>query len=61
VLNLLFTNVSTIPDPTATDAITFINILTLGNRVEKLPSLLEGNIMTNIKNIIPHYVIDEKK
>jgi hypothetical protein len=61
VLNLLFTNVSTIPDPMATDAMTFINIWTLGNKVEKLPSLLAGNSMTNIKNIIPHHVIEEKK
>jgi hypothetical protein len=61
MLNLLFTIVSKIPDPMATDAMTFINIRTLGNKIEKLPSLLAGNSMTNIKNIIPHHAIEEKK
>jgi len=60
-LNLPLTNVSTIPDPIATDAMIIINLWTLGNIIEYQLSLLAGNIITNIQNIIPHHVIEEKK
>ena len=53
--------VSTIPDAMATDATIIINLWTLENIVEYRLSLLAGNIITNIKNIIPHHIIEEKK
>jgi hypothetical protein len=61
MLNLLFTKVITIPDAMATDTIIVINLWTLGNIVEYWLFLLAGNTITNIKNIMPHHVIEEKK
>jgi hypothetical protein len=60
-VNFVFTKVSTIPDVRAIDAITFINLWTRGNKVEYRLSLLAGNIIMNIKNIVPHHMIEEKK
>ena len=61
ILNFVLTRVSTIPDAMAIDATIIINLWTLGNKVEYQLSLLAGNIITNIKNIIPHHIIEEKK
>jgi hypothetical protein len=60
-VNFVFTKVSTIPDVRAIDAITFINLWIRGNKVEYRLSLLAGNIIINIKNIIPHHMMEEKK